>query len=75
MEFLTPKFRSDELTCIDGPTGLLPYDAAAAIVSMRIKGIDEAREDCRQKLNRVRMKIEVTDEIVSEMNARKNLKR
>jgi hypothetical protein len=36
--------------------------------------IDEAGEDCRQKLARVKMKVEIYDEIVAEANAGKKRK-
>lgn len=49
--------------------------ATAEQVSQRIRGIDEAGEDCRQRLDRVRMKIEVTEEVVAEMNARNGKKK
>lgn len=71
VEFLTTKFRPDELTCSDAPRGQLPATADAETVSQRVRGIDEAGEECRQKLARARMKIEVTEEIVAEINAGK----
>lgn len=58
VEFLTPEFREDELTCKDAPSGQLPYTASAAEVAARIVGIDEAGEDCRQKLSTIRQKID-----------------
>lgn len=75
VEYLTPKFRPDELICKDAPRGQLPYTAPAGIVSKRITANDEAGEDCRQKLTRARLKIEVTNEIVEAINAGKKPKR
>ncbi len=70
VEFLTTKFRSDELTCKDAPVGQLSYDASAEVVAERYRRTDEAGEDCRQKLIRVRLKQEVTEEVVAEINAK-----
>ena len=68
IEFITPNLQSDELICLDRPRGQLPQGATNGQVSERIVDIDEAGEDCRQKLNRTRMKIEVFKEVVDEMN-------
>lgn len=68
------KFQPSELVCADAPRGQLPYTTPADAVSTRIKGIDEAGEDCRQRLARVKMKIEVVAEIVAEMNRNKKKK-
>jgi hypothetical protein len=68
VEFLTPKFQSAELVCMDAPRGQLPADASNGAVSKRIIGIDESGEDCRQRLARVKMKVEVFEEVVAEMN-------
>lgn len=65
------KFQPAELVCADAPRGQLPYTTPAGAVSTRIAAIDEAGEDCRQRLARVRMKVEVADEIVAEMNKKK----
>lgn len=54
---------------MDPPKGQLPADASNAQIADRIVGIDEAGEDCRQRLNRVRMKIETFNEVVAEINA------
>lgn len=68
VELLTPKFRSAELECARRVTGQLPYTATNGDVSNRIVDIDEAGEDCRSKLDRVKMKIEIYDEIVAQQN-------
>ena len=68
LEFVSPKFQSDDLNCADAPRGQLPYTAPASVVAERFRATDEAGEDCRQKLNRARMKIEVTEEIVNQLN-------
>lgn len=68
MEFLTPKFRSDELVCMDAPRGQLPANATNGQVNERVTGIDEAGEDCRQKLKRVKAKTEIFEEVVAEIN-------
>lgn len=69
LEYVTPKFQPDELKCKDAPKGQLPYTAPAEIVGERFRASDEAGEDCRQKLNRARMKIEVTGEIIDQLNS------
>lgn len=45
------------------------------MVAERIIGIDEAGEDCRQRLDRIRMRVEIFNEIVAEMNERNNPKK
>lgn len=57
------------------PAGQLPRTATNGQVSERITAIDEAGEDCRQRLDRVRMKIEVFNEIVAAVNAGKEPKK
>ena len=74
MEFLTPQFRSDELVCMDAPRGQLPSTATNGQVADRVVGIDEAGEDCRQKLARAKMKVEVFDEVVADVNKAKGKK-
>jgi hypothetical protein len=69
VEFLTPTFQSAELTCAREPKGQLPSTATNEQVSNRIVDIDEAGEDCRQKLDRTKMKIEVFNEIVEQQKA------
>jgi hypothetical protein len=54
---------------MDAPAGQLPSDASNAQVAQRVTGIDEAGEDCRQRLNRARMKIKTFNEVVAEINA------
>jgi hypothetical protein len=54
MEWQLPKFRKDEVECMPAPTGQLAPQADAETVSTRIKNIDEAGENCRQKLNAIR---------------------
>ena len=66
--FLTPTFQSAELECLNRPRGQLPATATVEQVNDRIVDIDEAGEDCRQKLARARMKVEVFNEVVTEMN-------
>lgn len=75
MEFLTPTFQSGELECRDAPRGQLPDTATNEVVADRIIGIDEAGEDCRQKLARAKMKVEVFNEVVAEVNAGKKPKK
>lgn len=72
MQFLTPTFRSDELTCKDAPKGQLPKTATNGDVSNRIIDTDEAGEDCRQNLARVRMKVDVFNDVVAQLNAGKD---
>lgn len=72
IQFLTPQFQSAELTCMDAPRGQLPATATNGDVAARIIDMDEAGEDCRQKLARTKMKIEVFNEVVAELNASKN---
>ncbi len=69
IQFLTPKFQSGELNCLDAPRGQLPTTTTNGEVSTRIIASDEAGEDCRQKLAKAKMKVEVFDEVVKEMNA------
>lgn len=71
MQFLTPTFRSDELICMAAPRGQLPLTASNKVVTERVVGIDEAGEDCRQRLARVKMKVEVFNDIVAQANANK----
>lgn len=75
MEFLTPTFRSDELVCMDAPAGQLPATATNGQVADRVTGIDEAGEDCRQRLGRVKTKIEIFNEVVAEINKGKEPKK
>ena len=74
MEFLTPNFQPDELTCKDAPRGQLPSDISLEGAIERVIGIDEAGEDCRQRLTRTRMKVEVFNEVVATINAGKKVK-
>jgi uncharacterized metal-binding protein len=74
IEFLTPKFRSAELECAGRVRGQLPPGTTNGQAADRIVDIDEAGEDCRQKLARVKMKVEIYDEIVAEANAGKKRK-
>lgn len=69
VEFLTPTFQSAELTCERNPQGQLPKTATNEQAATRITDIDHAGEDCRQKLDRAKMKIEVFDEIVAQHKA------
>lgn len=69
IQFLTPKLQSAELNCLDRPHGQLAIDSTNGVVSQRIVDVDEAGEDCRQKLNVVRMKIDIFNQVVEEMNA------
>lgn len=71
IQFISPKLQSAELSCLDRPHGQLPLDATNGVVSQRIVDVDEAGEDCRQKLNVVRLKIDIFNEVVAEMNAAK----
>jgi hypothetical protein len=68
-EFLTPTFQSAELACERNPKGQLPPGTTNEQAANRITDIDHAGEDCRQKLDRVKMKVEVFDEIVAEHKA------
>lgn len=74
-EFLTPKFTDAELTCARAPKGQLPPTATNGQVSDRIIDNDEAGEDCRQKLDRAKMKVQVFNEVVDQVNAHKKLKK
>ncbi len=75
LQYLTPKFQSAELTCKPAPRGQLPTDSNAQVVSDRIIDSDEAGEDCRQTVTRLRMKIEVFNEVVSEFNKTTKVKK
>lgn len=69
IQFITPKLQSAELVCLDRPHGQLGADASNGTVSQRIVDVDEAGEDCRQKLNVARLKIDIFNQVVAEMNA------
>lgn len=71
-KYLTPTYRSADLVCLDAPRGQLPATSSNGQVAERIIGIDEAGEDCRQKLARVKMKTEVFEEVVAQINAGKD---
>ncbi len=71
-EFVTTTFRADQLVCDDAPSGQLPEGATNEDVANRFIDTEAAGEDCRQKLGRVRMKVEVTQEVLAEINARNN---
>lgn len=71
MQFLTPQFTPTELACKSEPHGQLPVDATAEQVSNRIVDIDEAGEDCRQKLEHLKTKIEVYKEVTDQVNSGK----
>jgi uncharacterized metal-binding protein len=75
IEFLSPTFQPGELECKAAPRGQLPATATNEQVSERIIGIDEAGEDCRHKLERAKMKVEVFNEVVAEVNAGKKPKK
>ena len=75
VEFLTPQFRSDELACMDAPAGQLAAGSSLALALDRVTGIDEAGEDCRQRLGRVKTKIEIFNEVVATINAGKQPKK
>lgn len=59
---------------MDAPRGQLPATATNGEVADRIIGIDEAGEDCRQRLARAKMKVEVFNEVVAEVNKGKEPK-
>lgn len=59
---------------MDAPAGQLPRTATNGQVSDRVTGIDEAGEDCRQRLDRVKTKIEIFNEVVAAINAGKKPK-
>lgn len=71
MQFLSPTFTPSELACMGEPHGQLPVDATAQQVSTRIVDIDQAGEDCRQKLDHVKTKIDVYAEVTAQVNAGK----
>lgn len=75
MGFLTPKFTPSELTCKEAPRGQLPANATNGQVADRVVDIDEAGEDCRQRLDHVKTKIEVYKEVADEINAGKKPKK
>lgn len=75
MEFLTPTFTQSELTCKGEPHGQLAVDATAQQVSDRITDIDEAGEDCRQRLDHVKTKIDVYKEVADQINSGKKPKK
>ncbi len=72
MEFLTPSFQSGELVCMEAPRGQLPATASNGVVAERITANGE---DCRQKLKRAAMKVEVFNEVVAEVNKAKKTKK
>jgi len=57
---------------MDAPAGQLPSDTALVTAIERVVGIDEAGEDCRQRLDRVKTKIEIFNEVVAAINAGKD---
>lgn len=75
VEFLTPTFQPAELVCADAPRGQLPSNTALVTALERVVGIDEAGEDCRQRLARAKMKMEVFNEVVAEVNKGKDPKK
>jgi hypothetical protein len=75
VEFLTPKLPPADLVCMDAPRGQLPSTATNGDVADRIITLDESGEDCRQRLARVRLKIETFNEVVAEVNAGKKPKK
>lgn len=75
MQFLSPTFNPSELTCKGEPTGQLPATASTEQAAGRIVDIDEAGEDCRQKLDHVKTKIDVYAEVTAEINAGKKPKK
>jgi hypothetical protein len=74
VQFLSPTFTPSELACKGEPQGQLPVDSTAQQVSDRIVDIDEAGEDCRQKLDHVKTKIDVYKEVADQINAGKKPK-
>lgn len=75
MQFLSATFTPSELTCKGEPKGQLPADSTAQQVADRIVDIDESGEDCRQKLDHVKTKVEVYKEVADQINAGKKLKK
>jgi transcription elongation factor Elf1 len=75
VQFLSPTFTPSELACKGEPQGQLPVDSTAQQVSDRIVDIDEAGEDCRQKLDHVKTKIDVYKEVTDAINAGRKPKR
>jgi transcription elongation factor Elf1 len=75
VQFLSPTFTPSELACKGEPTGQLAVDATAQQVSNRIVDIDEAGEDCRQKLDHVATKIDVYKEVADQINSGKKPKK
>lgn len=67
MEWQLPKFRKDEVVCAKAPTGQLAPNADAETVSLRIKNIDQAGEDCRQKLNAIRRILESVERVTGKV--------
>lgn len=68
IEFITPNIPAEQLQCPDRPTGQLGQDASNSDVAQKIIAIDEAGEVCRQRLDRVRVTLEVFNTVVAEMN-------
>ena len=71
MQFVMPRFQPDELRCLEAPRGQLSAEASAALVAERIRRIDEAGEDCRNRLMAVASKIEAAQSIVEQVNETK----
>lgn len=67
-QLITPNLKLSELQCKDAPIGQLKDDASLAEVSLRIIAIDEAGEDCRQKLRRAYENVRIFKEVVAERN-------
>lgn len=71
MEFITPTIRPGDLECARAPKGQLPPTTTNEQAAERIVQIDEAGEDCRLKLDKVKTKIETFNEIVEQYDAKK----
>lgn len=67
MEWQLPKFRKDEVTCQAAPTGQLAPNVDAETVSLRIKNLDQAGENCRQKLNAIRRILESIERVTGKI--------
>lgn len=72
--FLTPPVRSADLVCTDAPTGVLPHGTSNEVASDRIVGIAESGDDCRQTVHRNHDKLEVYENIVSQLNKQAGVK-
>lgn len=74
MGFLTPPIDPATMVCTPAPNTAMPIGATNDNAKQRIIDIDQAGEDCRQKLNRAHDKLEAFNSIVDQVNAKAGVK-